>query len=92
MAIDCELQIKAYELLIDDLQKRYDELHKDLEAEADESVERTTWFCDFIFRELGYDKLMELAKIIDDGEKNSGDMPSYVETFYSGRRSNHGVN
>lgn len=82
MAIDTELQLKAYELLITDLEKKVEEAYALQEKHSDQEVFRTIKFCDFIFRELGYKKLVEIAEIIDAFE-NDDDMKDYVETNYS---------
>ena len=83
MAIDTELQLKAYELLITDLENKLQKSYAKIDENSDQEVFRTEKFCDFIFRKLGYKKLMELAGIIDEFENNGGDMKYYVENCYS---------
>lgn len=83
MAIDTELQLKAYELLITDLENKLQKSYAKIDENSEQEVFRTEKFCDFIFRELGYKKLMELAGIIDEFENNGGDMKCYVENCYS---------
>ena len=83
MNIDIRLQIKAYELLIKDMQEQKDKIDQDFAEYVSKQVTRLSLMCDFVDRELGYDRLMEVAKIIDSKEKNCGDIVGYVQDFYS---------
>jgi len=83
MKIHKDLKLRAYELLVADLYKELEELHEEYEEYSGKNIDRTEQFCNFIYRELGYKKLMELAKIIDESENNNEDMTCYVECFYT---------
>lgn len=83
MAIDTELKLKAYELLIAHLEDKLKKSYATVDKNAEEEVERLGITSDFIFRKLGYKNLMELAGIIDEFENNGGSMKDYVESNYS---------
>lgn len=77
------LKLKAYELLIADLEAKLKQAHNDTDGQVSQKLALTDILMAEILRVSGYDNLLRVAKIIDkkvyNGRRNYED---YVECNY----------